>query len=255
MLTFIVVTLIFAAGSFVQTIAGFGSALVIMPLLTYYIGIQSAATVMALVGGAVIATVLYQNWGGLRWREALLLLSGSVIGIPLGTYALKVLPPSPVIALLGAMLLIYGVYSLMAGTSGAVAAPAEMAGGWGVRRVVTAWFVGLTAGCLGGAYATDGPPLVIYGSAKRWPKDAFRSILQACFLVDGILIIVCHGAGGLVTGDVFRYSLYGIPGMVGGLVAGSLLDRRINHAVFQRILLAAIIFLGAALLVRAYLGA
>jgi len=254
-LTFIVVSLIFAAGSFVQTIAGFGSALVIMPLLTYYIGIQSAATVMALVGGAVIATVLYQNWGGLRWGDALLLLSGSVIGIPLGTYALKVLPSAPVIALLGVMLLAYGSYSLLAGTPAAGVAVIAGAERWSLRRVAAAWAVGLSAGCLGGAYATDGPPLVIYGSVKRWPKDAFRSILQACFLVDGILIIVCHGAGGLMSRDVFTYSLYGIPGMVAGLLAGSLLDKRINHALFQRILLAAITFLGGALLARAYFAA
>ena len=54
-MTALVIAAIFALGAMVQTIAGFGSALVIMPMLTYFIGIQSAATVMA------IAIDLVQN--------------------------------------------------------------------------------------------------------------------------------------------------------------------------------------------------
>ena len=111
--------------------------------------------------------------------------------------------------------------------------------------------VGLTAGLLGGAYATDGPPLVVYGAVKGWPKESFRSILQAVFLVDGVLIVVCHGAGGLVSADVLTYSAYGVPGMLVGLGAGMWLDRRINHERFHKILLVFMVLLGVALIARA----
>ncbi len=253
MLMFAIVAAVFAAGAFVQTVAGFGSALVIMPLLAYALGVQAAATVMAIVGASVTVAVLYQNRHGFRWREASRLLAGSVIGVPLGTLALKTLPEGPVVAALGIILLAYGLYSLtrMAANRGAAieAEPVET-GGW-----LVSWCFGFSAGLLGGAYATDGPPLVIYGAVRRWPKESFRSILQACFLVDGCLILLCHSAGGLMSRDILVYSLYGIPGMALGLVAGSLLDRRINHQVFHRLLLWLILVLGTALLARgAYLS-
>ena len=249
-MTALVIAAIFALGAMVQTIAGFGSALVIMPMLTYFIGIQSAATVMAIAGAAVTVAVLYQNRQGLRWAEASYLLVGSCTGIPLGTFALKVLPAAPVMALLGGVLLAYALFRILFGKHLIVKDETSRGGtSWGAR--FTSIMVGLCAGLLGGAYATDGPPLVIYGAVKGWPKESFRSILQAVFLVDGVLIIACHGAGGLVSGEVITYSAYGIPGMLAGLLAGVWLDRRINHALFHRILLALLIMLGIALIARA----
>jgi len=253
---FLAVAAVFALGSLVQTIAGFGSAVVIMPILTQFLGVQTASTVMAFVGATVVAAVLYQNRQGLRWREAARLLSGSVIGIPLGTLALKELPAAPVVAFLGIVLLVYAGYGFAtakgAGTRPENPDPARDAT---LAARITSGLVGLCAGLLGGAYATDGPPLVIYGSIKRWPKDSFRSILQACFLVDGVLIVLCHGAGGLVTREVFIYCLYGLPGMAAGLGIGTLLDRRIDHALFHRVLLWLILILGAGLMARAFFSA
>ena len=243
---FILIAAIFALGACVQTIAGFGSALVVMPMLTQFVGVQTAASVVALVGATVTVSVLYQNRQGLQWREAGKLLVGSVIGVPLGALALKVLPPAPVMALLGIVLLVYGIYALVTARSNSTpdVAPAPSAR-------LTAALVGFSSGLLGGAYATDGPPLIIYGSVKRWPKQSFRSILQACFLVNGFLIIACYGAGGLLTRDVLAYCAYGIPGMAAGLIIGTLLDRHINHALFHRLLVWLILLLAAALLARA----
>lgn len=252
MVAFVVVTVIFATGAMVQTIAGFGSALIIMPMLTQFMGIQAAASVLALAGAAVTVAVLYQNWQGLDWREAGLLLSGSVVGVPLGALALKFLPAAPVMGFLGIALLAYAVYSILAARRTGTETPRfERAGrGTASRKVVTV-SVGFCAGLLGGAYATDGPPLVVYGTFKRWSKESFRSILQACFLVDGVLIVACYGAGGLLTREVLIYSAYGIPGMAAGLVLGTMVDRRIDHALFHRVLPWLIMVLGAALVVRA----
>ena len=48
MMTFLAVAAAFALGAFVQTIAGFGSALVAMPILTQFLGVQAAAGVMSI---------------------------------------------------------------------------------------------------------------------------------------------------------------------------------------------------------------
>lgn len=249
------VAAVFAIGSFVQVVAGFGSALVIMPVLTQFVGIKTAASVLALTSAAVSVTVLYQNRHGLRWREAVWLMASAAVGVPLGTLALKQLPAGPVVALLGLVLIGYGLYSvamLWRGSEGNDEDAAEAVADGGTRAGrLGAVAAGLCAGLLGGAYATDGPPLVIYGAMRRWPKDAFRSILQACFLLDGALIVLCHGAGGLVTRDVLMYCLYGVPGMALGLLAGTLLDPHIDRAAFHRLLIGLILALGVGLLASA----
>jgi uncharacterized protein len=252
-MTFLIVAVTFALGTFVQAIAGFGSALIIMPILTQFIGVQTAASVMAIVGMSVTVVVLYQNRRGFRWKEATWLLSGAVVGIPLGALALIKLPAAPIVAILGLLLLAYGCYGLITTrrSSRGAEQPAPVHISTSKEKMVSS-LVGFCAGLLGGAYGTDGPPLVIFGSVKRWPKDSFRSILQACFLVDGILILGCYIAGGLVTGGVFEYCLYGVPGMIFGLIAGTLLDRRINHALFHRILIWLILLLGAGLFAKSF---
>ena len=73
MILYVCVALTLPLGALVQTVAGFGSALVAMPVLTQMLGVQVAAPVQALLGLLTTVTVLYRNWGGLRWREAFLL--------------------------------------------------------------------------------------------------------------------------------------------------------------------------------------
>jgi uncharacterized protein len=251
MLVAVVVVLAFGVGCFFQTIAGFGSALIIMPILTLFIGPQPATTVMALASALVTVTILYQNRRGLRWGEAARLLSGSAIGIPIGVWALKRLPGAYVVAFLGLVLVAYSIYTIVSQRKSAAPAIERAPRSLTLRDKIITWFVGFSAGLLGGAYATDGPPLVVYGAIKKWPKESFRSILQACFLVDGIVILACLGAGGLITREVVTFSIYAIPGMLMGLVLGTILDRKINHAVFHRLLTWLILLLGAALIARA----
>ena len=42
---------------------------------------------------------------------------------------------------------------------------------------------GFFAGILGGAYNTNGPPVVIYGSLRKWSPATFRATLQGYFFM------------------------------------------------------------------------
>ncbi|HOQ89948.1 MAG TPA: hypothetical protein PLX03_07400 [Candidatus Hydrogenedentes bacterium] len=96
----------------------------------------------------------------------------------------------------------------------------------------------------------------MYGDLKRWPRESFRAILQACFFFDGTLILLSHGAFGLITADTLRGLLFALPGMAAGLAAGTFLDRYIPPKVFRGILLGLLTLLGLALLGRGiYLAA
>ena len=252
MILYVCVALTLALGALVQTVAGFGSALVAMPVLTQILGVQVAAPVQALLGLLTTVTVLYRNWGGLRWREASLLMAGGVLGIPLGTLALKSLPSEPVVGCLGMMLLAYAAFALW--IQPRLQMRSSFDEGKSINAKLISWIVGFTSGVLGGAYATDGPPLIVFGSIKRWPKETFRSILQACFLVNGIAVVTCHAMGGLITHEVLTYCCFGFPGLLGGMLLGIYLDRRVDHDRFRGLLLILIIVLGAALLGRAVFG-
>jgi len=131
------------------------------------------------MGFVVTLAVLHQNWHGLRWHEAKRLIAGSVFGVPVGTLVLKHFPSGIVIGCMGVMLMAYGLWLSRANVGSDEVPPAEQTG-WGTRLWAIA--VGWIAGVCAGAYATDGPPLIMYGTYKRWPKATFKSVLQ-CWLL------------------------------------------------------------------------
>jgi len=247
----LLVAFAFALGGFVQTIAGFGSALVAIPLATLVLSVRTAAPAQALIGFVVTLSVLHQNRHGLRWREAMRLIAGSIFGVPLGALVLKSFPSGIVTGCMGVMLMAYGLW-LRRANMGMKESPQAAKQGW--ATALSAATVGWVAGILGGAYATDGPPLIIYGTYKRWPKATFKSVLQCCFLVNGVSMVVWHGANGLITAEVLHASMFALPGAVIGTLAGRYADRFIDHDRFQRLLRGLILLLGAVLFAEAFVA-
>lgn len=241
-----VVLLAFALGGLVHTAAGFGSALVAVPLMCLVMDVRTAAPVEALLGMVIAGEVWRRNRHAFRWRDSGRLVAGALIGTPLGTWALWKLPADLVLGCLGVLLLGYGVFELRRenGVAHASVRP---------ERPWVSWSVGICAGILGGAYTTNGPPLILYGTYRRWSKETFKSVLQSCFLVGGVFIVACHGASGLITRDVLRYVLWGLPGLVGGMALGTVADERLNAERFRMLIL--MLALGGTLLARAALSA
>src|SRR5581483_2869772 len=60
-----------------------------------------------------------------------------------------------------------------------------------------AWLFGFIAGVLGGAYGMNGPPLVIFGSLRRWSPDRFRATVQGYFLPASLLGMFGYWLAGL----------------------------------------------------------
>jgi uncharacterized membrane protein YfcA len=90
---------------------------------------------------------------------------------------------------------------------------------------------------------------VIFGNARRWPPDEFKSNLQGFFLVNGFVVIVVHTMSGNLTGNVFQNLIYALPGLALGLAAGFFFSKRISPGLFRNIVLIALLFLGASLLI------
>jgi len=252
MIVSLVIVFAFALGGLVHSAAGFGSALVAVPILGLIMPIRTAAPVEAILAFAISITVLYQNRRGLRWHETWPLLVGGLLGVPLGTVALKTLPSSLILGALGLLLLVYGAVELRrTRTLADQAAPRPRPRG----RLLSLmpWLVGFCSGVLGGAYTTSGPPLILYGAYRRWPKATFKAVLQTCFLVMGVATVLAHTVAGLVTREVLRYALIGAPGLLVGILLGLRLDRRLDPARFRRLVLGLITLLGLALVARPFL--
>jgi hypothetical protein len=216
---------------------GFGTGLVAMPMLTLLVGVEEATALVAFVIVGTTVLLLRRNWQRLEPRAAVQLIISSVLGVPVGILVLTNAPAEVVQRVLGVVLIAYATYAL----AGPPLFEARQAG-W-------AYSLGFLSGVLGGAYNTNAPPVVVFGTLRRWPPDVFRATLQAYFVPLALVVWAGHGVSGLWTRDVVTaYAVYLPFGLV-ALWLGHRLAGRIPAAAFQRVLYIAVIALGALLLV------
>jgi uncharacterized membrane protein YfcA len=236
-----VVGVIFVA-AFFRSAMGFGDAVVAMPLLAMVIGLKTATPLVAFTGPTISLLILLKSWRAGDMKAAARLIVASLLGIPLGIYGLARLPEEPLKAALGALILLYGLFGL--------AKP-------GVRmkneKAWVPWLVGWTAGVLGGAYNTNGPPVVAYGIMRGWPPDRFRATLQGYFLPTGLMILAGHGIAGMWTGEVLRLYFLSLPAIAVGVVLGGLVNQKLKPDVFVKLVYVFLAAMGAVLLIRVLL--
>jgi uncharacterized membrane protein YfcA len=236
-----VVGIVFAA-AFVRSALGFGDAVLAMPLLAMVLGVRTGSPLVAFMGPTISVLILAGSWRRVEFRTAGRLVAATLLGIPVGVYGLARLPEAPLKIALGLIILIYGVFGL--------ARPH-------VRlrreRPWVPWLVGASAGVLGGAYNTNGPPVVAYGMLRGWPPESFRATLQGYFLPTGLAILAGHGLAGLWTGPVLEAYAYSLPAIILGALLGGLLNKKLTGAVFAKLVYALLAAMGALLLARTIL--
>lgn len=170
--TLIYVLLVIFIATLIRSTLGFGEALVGVPLLALRIPVEIAAPLMVLISVLVAGVIIAQDWRKIEVRSVSWLIGSAIPGIPLGLVLLTQVQDQVVKLVLGMIILIFSIYSLTAKTK------------LHLQKDHLAWLLGagFVSGILGGAYGMNGPPLIAYGSLRRWSPQRFRATLQGYFL-------------------------------------------------------------------------
>jgi uncharacterized membrane protein YfcA len=229
---FLLVLAVIFLSTLIRATFGFGNALIAMPLLVLLIGVKAASPLVALAGSVISILMLVQGWRALQWKETLALLVASIPGIPLGLLLLTSVPESIVKNILGLILIGFGLYNLS---------------GIQLPSLPSRWLAlpfGLLSGILGGAYNTNGPPVIIYAVFRGWTKEQFRASLQGFFLISNLLIIAGHGLSGLWTHEIALYFLGSIPPVGLAVYLGGKIATRFSQDFFDKIINYFLILIG-----------
>lgn len=222
--------------TFTQGITGFGSAMIAMALLPDLVGIQVATPLVALI------TEIFEIYMIIRYRQSLNvktvwpILAAAIIGIPFGLLFLKRVDENLVLTVLGSLIVAYALYAL----SGLQLPKLEQ------RR--WRYGAGFLAGLLGGAYNVSGPPVILYGTARRWPTLEFKANLQGFFVFSSFFTLVGHFLSHNLTPAVWGNFWICLPGLVVGSLIGTSLDRFLDPERFRKIVLVVLVILGLRLI-------
>lgn len=233
----LLVFLTFVFAVFTQTAAGFGVALISMPLLTGFVGLEVAAPLVALVALTTRVLMLLRYRAHINLSEVWRLMAAAVVGIPFGLTLFYGLQQHVVEMFLGVVVILYSVFMLLQPD---------------VQRfhnVMWAYGMGFVSGMLAGAYNIGGPPAVIYATARRWPPISFKGNLQGVSLVSGVLIIATRATNQEFTTSVMTFYLAALPAVALGTLLGFWLDQYINAKRFRQAVQILLMIVGIELIV------
>lgn len=237
----LVAAVMFGAG-LVQGLAGFGSALVAIPLLALFLDLAIAVPLMALTAAIMAVINVIHLRRVVRWRPLVPLLGGYLVGTPLGLYFLVAAPEALVLGLLGLFLTLY---------AGAALAGHSPRWPWLKKRAVT---LGTVSGALGAAFSTNGPPVILHVSSQDWPADVKKAVLSLFFFSSSVITVGAFVASGLVTPTVLDLALRAIPALILGTFAGIVLYRRLSAGGYQRLVFSLVLAMGLMMTARALLA-
>ena len=220
----VLVLLIIFATSVVQAVAGFGFALLAVPLMVVVIDLQSAVIISSFVG---ILSNMLQSWQlrrninrNMTRRFVLATAVGSPVGLLLFVYANQ----SALKIVLGLSIL-FGVFVLSRGLE------LQHVSSW------LDWIMGILSGVLLMATSTNGPPLVFVLQARRFDPATFRATLNMVFLVSGTFGLVMFGLAGEILRSDVNVAAFAIPAMVIGVSTGVVIRKYVQQELFKKIVL------------------
>src|SRR5438309_2281230 len=188
------------AGGFIQGLTGFGSALVTIPLATFFVPLPFALAVFAVVDFANGLRLGLENPRNAVLGDIARMVPLMIVGIVTGTTLLVNLPRKTSLVALGAFVLAYAIYSLSRR-----GLPAAVSRNW-------AFLAGFCGGLSGTLFGAGGPPYAIYLSHRPLTKEQFRATmtLTTSFII-GLRLVAFAVTGLLMKDGVWLTAAAAIP--------------------------------------------
>lgn len=230
---------IFAA-AFVQVVAGFGFALLCMPIMVILVPVEQAVVI------ATLTSVLSTTWQAVQLREhaqvPLLkrLLVGAYVGMPLGLVILNVVSDYALQLTLGIAVLVAVI--LLARDLNLTHVGPRMDVG-----------LGFVSGVLATSLGTNGPPLVFDLQARRLPAEQFRATISATFAFSNIGGLALFIADGKITRTGVNASLIALPAWALGQGLGWPIRKHFHGERFRVMVLCLLFAAGASTILFAIL--
>ncbi len=232
----IVVCLSALAGGLIRGFTGFGSALVIAPILSIAVGTHVAVPAIVLLLFVSIFQLIPGAARDVNWRQILPLGIAGAIGAPIGVYALIAIDQELMRRMIAMVVLAFAV---------------AMLAGWRFKRepgplVTTS--VGGVGGVLSGAGSVGGPPVILFLLAGPAAAAANRAAIIHYFFFTQIVVLGMYWVEGIMIAKVLWLTALMLPTQMIGVAAGTKLFPKANETLYRRVALIFLMLIGLAAL-------
>jgi uncharacterized protein len=221
---FIVIALICAGGAFVQSISGFGYALLSIPLISMITSITDAIVIVTIASLINTITVTWTNREGIMWPVTYRVVAASIIGLPIGLWVLDTTGDRPLKVATGVTVLILAGL-IWRGVR--VAKPSN----------TTDFVAGVLSGVLTMSTGTTGPPIVIGLHGRSLSPTGFRGTIVSIFLIIGVISLGLFIWAGKVNREAVVAAAYVIPVQTAATFVGGRVAQRVTPERFEKLVI------------------
>ena len=203
--------------------SGFGSALIFIPLASSIIGAKLASPLLLVIDFIAAAPLIPNGWRQADRRDVGTMLLGSLIGVPIGAWALTQMDGLAVRWMIVALI---------------VPMLALLMSGWRYRGAPTAILtaaVGAIAGFFNGVAQVGGPPIVLYWLRDSTAARVVRANIIVFFAASSVFTTISYLIGGVLTTAVVGLVVLTGPAFGIGLWLGSHMFGFASEETFRRI--------------------
>ena len=225
-------------GGFVNGLTGFGTALSGLPLWLQAVEPLIAAQLASACSIVGHLASLPHVWHAVDWRRLAPMLAAGLIGVPIGTLILPLIPLHAFKTTVGVVLIVYCSFMLFA------AGRVKLAAGGPALEAA----VGFIGGILGGIAALSGALPTIYASLKGWPKDQRRVLFLGFNFTLLTVMLLASFVQGLLGLKFLIAIAVAVPGTLLGSYIGVRTYKTLDDRRFDRVVLFVLLLSGIGLI-------
>lgn len=236
----ILILVLFAfAASFTQRVSGFGFGILMMTVLPHlcptYVEATALSGLLALANASIPAVKKRKH---LVWRKSLpimltfLLVSFVFVKLVgrVDSHSLK--------KVLGAILILVSIYFFFVSEKIRIKPSVPLQVG-----------LGTLSGAMGGLFAMQGPPAVIYFIGSAESRDEYIASTQWYFLVGNLMMSVFRASEGFVTRSVLVACVCALPALLAGLWLGGKVSVKMDMKSLRKVIYAYMALAGVAAII------
>jgi len=215
------------AGSFIQTVSGFGYAIIVMSILPMLVPFQTAAIIELITAAFMSLAIAFNYRRHIRWKLVFWPLLSNVVAAQLGVMIQTESSEQTLRRILGAVLILLAVYFIFFSKKFHLPGTPEVG--------LAAGFVG---GLCGGMMSIGGPPMVVYYLAATDSKEEYNATMQTFFVLTCLNVFITHLVMGHMTGAVLRFGVWALAGVGLGTLLGLKLFDRLSGPALKKLVYA-----------------
>lgn len=222
----------------VRGMAGFGSGLVAIPLLTLVLPVSLVVPVVGLLDYTASLGHGIRYRRDVRWRDILPMLPFMMAGMLMALLLFKTVDSAMLRKGMGVFVLAYGACNLLPQRA------------WQLGSRLWAVPAGGLGGLVGTLFGTGGPFYVVYLALRGLDKLQFRATIAMLFVLDGGSRVAGYLASGLYTLDTLRLVAVAFPLLALGMYVGGRIHTNLSEKAFNRGIAILLLGSGGALLLH-----